>query len=195
MKEVAVVILAGGEARRIGGGKPLRLLGGISLIDRALDFARAWSDDVAVSVRSADQIGGAETVRLTDVPEIEGPLAGLAAALRHAQAHGRPAVLTMPCDMPFLPADLPVALDAALGEDVAAAVASSGGRLHPVCALWQVRAAAALPDYVRSGRRSLHGFAEHVGFTAVAWPAEPFDPFFNINSEEDLHAAEARLAR
>lgn len=191
---IPVVILAGGESRRIGGGKPLRLLGGRRLLDHALAAARSWSDDVAISVRAAGQVRDAAVERLIDDPAIEGPLGGLAAAFEYARTRARPALLTIGCDLPFLPPDLAAALGASLAEDVLVAVASSGGRLHPVCALWRIEAAAALPDYVGTGRRSLHGFAEHVGFTAVAWPSEPADPFFNINTQDDLRVAEARLS-
>jgi molybdenum cofactor guanylyltransferase len=167
-----IVILAGGEGRRIGGGKPARLLGGQSLIDRALARARSWSDTVLVARREGDD------------PAIEGPLGGVAAAL----ALGGD-VLTIPCDMPFLPDDLP----ARLVSGKAVTMAASGGHLHPVCALWKAEAAAGLPAYLATGRRSLRGFAEAVGHEAVEWPSEPFDPFFNINDEADLARAEALL--
>ena len=171
-----IVILAGGEGRRMGGGKPQRLLGGEALLDRALRQARTWSDEVLVAAREGGD--------LQDDPAIEGPLGGIAAAL----ALGGD-VLTMACDMPFLPDDLP----ARLGSDAAATVAASGGQLHPVCALWKAEAAAGLPAYLASGRRSLTGFAEAVGYQTVQWPTEPFDPFFNINDEADLARAEALL--
>lgn len=168
-----IVILAGGEGRRIGGGKPQRLFGGETLLDRALRIARDWSDDVLVATGESD------------MPGIEGPLGAVAAAL----ALGGD-LLTIPCDMPFLPADLPERLGA--GRE-AAIIAASGGRLHPVCALWRARAAEGLADYVATGRRSLHGFAEAVGYEAVAWEAKPVDPFFNINDEAELARAEALL--
>lgn len=167
-----IVILAGGEGRRIGGNKPARLLAGQSLIDRALARARTWSDAVTVARREDDD------------PAIEGPLGGVAAAL----APGGD-VLTIPCDMPFLPDDLPTRLVSAK----AATLAASGGHLHPVCALWKAEAAAGLPAYLATGRRSLRGFAEAVGYDVVQWPAAPFDPFFNINDEDDLARAEALL--
>jgi molybdopterin-guanine dinucleotide biosynthesis protein A len=171
-----IVILAGGEGRRIGGGKPARLLGGQSLIDRALARARGWSDAVLVAVREGGD--------LRDDPAVEGPLGGVVAAL----ALGGD-VLTIPCDMPFLPDDLP----ARLVSGKAATIAASGSHLHPVCALWRAEAAAGLPAYLATGRRSLKGFAEAVGYEAVEWPTEPFDPFFNINDEADLARAEALL--
>lgn len=171
-----IVILAGGEGRRIGGAKPQRLLGGETLLDRALRRARSWSDEVLVAAREGGDI--------PDNPAIEGPLGGVAAGL----ALGGD-VLTIPCDMPFLPDDLP----ARLVSHEAATVAASGGRLHPVCALWKEEARSALPAYLVTGRLSLTGFAEGVGYAAVEWPTEPFDPFFNINDEADLARAEALL--
>jgi molybdopterin-guanine dinucleotide biosynthesis protein A len=168
-----IVILAGGEGRRIGGGKPLRMLGGETLLDRALGIARRWSDDVTIADGK------------TDTPGIEGPLGGVAAALGLGGD-----ILTIPCDMPFLPDDLPKRLGR---TNEAAALAESGGRLHPVCALLRARAADGLAAYVASGRRSLHGFAEVVGYAPVAWGTDPIDPFFNVNDADDLARAEAML--
>lgn len=168
-----IVILAGGAGRRIGGGKPQRLLAGRALIDRALGLARGWSDDVRIAGPGGD---------LADAPDIAGPLGGLVAAL----GLGRE-ILTIPCDMPFLPEDLP----ARLVGDAAAIVAMSHGRLHPVCGLWRPAARDGLDAYLATGRRSLHGFAEAVGYQAVEWDIDPIDPFFNVNDEADLARAEA----
>lgn len=190
--KTAVAILAGGEGRRIGGDKPLRLVGGKTLLDRALVQARQWSDQVAVAVRDEAQLGGGAATVIIDEPGVDGPLAGLISALRFAHRSGADAVLTLPTDMPFLPPDLCERLRERL-RDSAAAVASSAGHLHPVCALWRLSCLDVVPAYLASGRRSLRGFAEAAGFTAVDWRAEPVDPFFNINSPEDIAAAERLL--
>ncbi len=186
-----VVILAGGAGRRIGGGKPQRLLAGTSLLDRAISLARRWSDRVAIAATESLCAG---VPCLTDDPSIEGPLGGLAAGLRHARALGADEMIVLPCDMPFLPADLPDRLRAAIGN-AAAAIPASEGEIHPVCALWRVRALAGLDPYLATGRRSLRGFAEAVGYAAVDWPCEPIDPFFNINNKADLATADALLVR
>ena len=188
----AVVILAGGRGSRIGGDKPSKLLGGRPLIDRAEEFARQWSDTVAAAVRSQGQLRGSGLTGLLDATGIDGPLAGLAAALRFCFDQGYEAVLTIPADMPFLPPDLPTRLAAEIG-DAWAAVASSGGHLHPVCALWRVSALDALPAYLATGARSLRGFAKAASFRAVDWADAPVDPFFNINSVEDLATAQRLL--
>lgn len=191
LDDIAAVVLAGGEGRRIGGGKPLRMLGGETLLVRALGQANTFSDRVALAVRDPAQVGAPGGVAVISDAPVEGPLGGLAAALGWARDQGRAAVLTLPCDMPFVPTDLGARLGAALDGD--AAIAASGGRLHPVCGLWRVEALDHLPAYAASGRRSLHGFAEAVGFKAVDWPIEPADPFFNVNTAGDLAEAEARL--
>ena len=189
----AIVLLAGGEGRRIGGGKPHRRLGGKALIAHVLPRARLWSDAVAVAVREGAGELAAETDILLDDPGIAGPLGGLAAALRHGAAIGRETVLTLPCDTPFLPDDLPGRLASALAEKCAA-LAASGGNLHPTCALWLTGAEESLEGYLATGRQSLRGFAEHVGHGVAEWPAEPIDPFFNVNDAMDLATAEAWLA-
>ena len=190
--DIAVVVLAGGEGRRIGGGKPLRMLGGETLLARALRQAAGCSDRVALAVRDPAQVGAPGDVAMISDAPVEGPLGGLAAALGWARDQGRAAVLTLPCDMPFVPPDLAERLGEGI-EGHAVVLAASGERLHPVCGLWRVDALDQLPAYAASGRRSLRGFAEAVGFTAVDWPASPADPFFNVNTTEDLAEAEARL--
>ena len=190
----AAVILAGGEGSRIGGGKPMLRLGGMTLLERAIDYALTQSDLIAVAVRDTWQVGGSIVTVLEDDPEIEGPLAGLVSALDFAHQQKADAVLTLPTDMPFLPPDLAERL----GTDLAgnrSAVAVSGGHLHPVCGLWRAESLDFVPAYLASGRRSLRGLAETVGHAAVDWPAEPVDPFFNINTPADLASAEQRLQR
>ena len=189
--DVAVVILAGGEGSRIGGGKPLKRLAGERLIDRALRTAASWSDQIAVAVRDPRQVEWVNASVITDEPEIGGPLAGLVAALRFAAHSGRELLLTIPADTPFLPAELLDRLLSEMGE-CGCALASSGQQIHPVCGLWRTSAVEQVRSYLAGTRRSLKGFAELVGFREVEWPSQPFDPFFNINTEGDLARAEPR---
>ncbi len=184
--DLAVVVLAGGEGRRMGGGKPLRLVGGRSLISIALDKARSWSSLVAVAVRSSDQVGPVEASVIFDSRRVAGPLAGLAAALAFASRASASRLLTLPCDTPNLPDDLAARLDAALIPGVQAAVASCAGRLHPICAVWDVQVLAELPAYIAAGRSSMRGFAEVVGLKTVDWDESAAPAFHNVNTPEDL---------
>ena len=183
---LAVVILAGGEGRRMGGAKPLRVLGAATLLDRAIQQAMRWSDTVVISARERSQAGDAQLTILLDPPGLRGPLAGLAAA----RELGRDMVLTIPCDMPFLPDDLPTRLAAALPGH-AAALASADGQLHPVCGLWKVAVLDRIEDYAGSGQSSMIGFARSVGFASAELDASTVA---NINTPDELVAAAARIA-
>jgi molybdopterin-guanine dinucleotide biosynthesis protein A len=185
---LAIVILAGGEGTRIGGGKPLRLLNGRRLIERAVDQARQWSGKVAIAVRNETQVQPVDVELIRDDPNVEGPLGGLIAALRFAREKGCDFLLTIPSDMPFLPQDLVEEL-ARRRRDCHCALTSSGGQVHPVCGLWRTSSLDSIPAYVASGRRSLRGFAEVMGCAVAEWPSAPLDPFFNVNSPEDLAQA------
>lgn len=177
----------------MGGAKPQRLLGGTTLLDRAIANARVWSDIVAVAIREPGRQVPRGTAVIEDAPDVEGPLGGLVAALSFASGRGADAVLVVPADMPFLPSDLHERLEAALSRS-AAAIASSGGHLHPVCGIWRTECAARVPDYLASGKRSLRGFAAAVGAATIYWDVEPTDPFFNINTPEELVAAQRMLS-
>lgn len=190
---IAVVILAGGEGKRIGGNKPSRMLAGVSLLDRAVAYAGSQATLCAVAVREERQAGDVDISVIQDDAEIDGPLGGLVSALRFAREKGADAALTIAADMPFLPPDLADRLLETLQQN-RAAIASSGGHQHPVCGLWRTEALDAVAEYLASGRRSLKGFAELVGYVAVEWPTDPLDPFFNINLERDLAEAEHLLS-
>jgi molybdenum cofactor guanylyltransferase len=187
---IPVVIIAGGQGNRIGGDKTARLLSGHSLLDHMMEKARLYSDQIAVAVgRKADIAGHPDIELLEDDPDINGPIAGLLSALNFGRRQGNPMVLTLPCDTPFLPSDLLAKLVASLGKANVSLARCNGG-LHPTCALWRVDAAAQLSAYVAQGRRSLIGFAEAIGYAATDWAADPLDPFFNINTPDDLTKAE-----
>lgn len=190
----ATAVLAGGQGVRLGGGKPMRDFAGATLLDHAAARARAWGAPTVLVLRSPDQAAAAGMTVIHDDPAVPGPLGGLAAALDWARGAGAQAILTLPCDMPFLPEDLPHRLNAALVAGVSAAMASSGGRRHPICALWRPSALEALRQRAAEGRLSLHGLADQVGAVDVVWADAVPDPFFNINTPDDFARAEAWAA-
>ena len=189
-----VAILAGGAGRRIGGDKPRRVLGGAHLLDHALTRAHGTAAPIILVARTLEQVEGFAGTVVLDAPGIEGPLAGLLSALAWAADAGADRVLALPCDMPFLPFDLHHRLEQALTPNLGVSVAASDGRLHPVCALWRTAVVPTLVRRAGEGRLSLRGLSEAVGYAIVDWPLEGGDPFMNINTAEDLAAAEAALA-
>lgn len=184
------LVLAGGEGRRIGGDKGGRMLGDSSLLDRALDFARSQADQVAIGLRGR---GGASPMEVVvDEAGIEGPLASIIAGLRYIEQQEQDALLSLPCDMPFMPGDLAARLTRHLPAG-GVAYAASGGRAHPVCALWHVAVLPTAEAYAAAGGRSLKGLTVQLPNISVEWPTADGDPFDNINDPDDLARAEQRL--
>ena len=191
-ERLIAAVLAGGEGRRMGGVKALRPFLGVPLIAHAVAQARGWSDEVVVVVREPAQVAGATDAPLAlDHPDIPGPLAGLAAALEFARAAGAARVLTLPCDMPWLPQDLLARLQAALTPGHGAALPVVAGGLQPACGLWRVAALEALPGYLGSRQSSLRGFAAACGLAVAEFGPEAAGAFANANTPEELD----RLAR
>jgi molybdopterin-guanine dinucleotide biosynthesis protein A len=127
------------------------------------------------------------------VPGFAGPLAGLLAGLDWAARVSPQAthLLTVPADTPFLPRDLGARLAAAVGGPGDSAVAESGGRRHPVVGLWALADRDALyRAVVEEGLRKVGAWPARIGARSVAFDAAEADPFFNINTPDDLGTAE-----
>jgi molybdenum cofactor guanylyltransferase len=195
------VLLAGGLARRMGGGdKPLKEIAGRTILERAIERLRPQCDALILNA-NGDPARFAFTglpVVADDVPGFAGPLAGILAALDWA-ARNRPEiewVASAAGDSPFLPHDLVARLHAArAAAGVPLACAESGGQAHPVNGLWPVALRADLRHaLVAEEMRKIDRWTARHGVTHASWPAEPLDPFFNANTPEDIAAAE-RLAR
>jgi molybdopterin-guanine dinucleotide biosynthesis protein A len=196
------VLLAGGLARRMGGGdKPMRAIGGRTLLDRAIDRLAPQCDGLILNA-NGDPARFAATglpVVADTVEGFAGPLAGILAALEWAKDN-RPGihwVVSIPTDSPFLPADLVARLhEARLAARAPLACARSGEQTHPVVGLWPVELAGALRHaLVVEDMRKIDRWTAQHGIAEAVWPLEPYDPFFNANRPEDLGEAEAVLAR
>lgn len=188
-KAIPIMIVAGGDGSRMGAPKPLQMVGGCTLLSRALGFAHRHSDNVAIAVRDAAQAGDGITDRMfIDPLPGEGPVNGLLSAFAFAGECGSDMVMLIGCDMPMLPENLLARFARSL-NDRGAVIGRSAGKLHPAAGLWRVRNAE-LDIYTGSGRRSLTGFAEMVAYGVVDWDTETHDPFFNVNRPEDLAKAE-----
>ncbi len=197
------LILDGGLARRMGGvDKGLIWLGGKRMLGHVIERMRPQCEALALSA-NGDPARFADfglAVLADDPQSFAGPLAGLLAGLELAAGYVLPRlthVATIPADTPFLPLDFIARLHRARRDKGAeVAVASSGGRLHWVAALWPVSIAADLRRaLVDDGLRKVQSFSSSFRLAFVDWPSEPIDPFFNINTPEDLTLAEKILER
>ncbi len=194
------VILAGGRARRLGGGdKALRMVGGRTVLARLVE--RVTPQVVRLVLNANDdpeRFASAGLAVIPDsLPDYPGPLAGVLAALDWAAAFepASPWILTVPGDAPFVPHDLVIRLHAERRRTGATlACAASDGRSHPIIGLWPVsvrhdlRHALTVDDI-----RKVRAYTQRYPTAAVDWPALPVDPFFNVNELSDLAEAD-RLA-
>jgi molybdopterin-guanine dinucleotide biosynthesis protein A len=194
------VLLAGGLARRMGGGdKPLRTIGGRTILEHVIARLAPQCDELILNANGdpARFAAFGLTVVADTVEGFAGPLAGILAALDWTAAN-RPGiawVLSAATDCPFLPRDLAARLQRARQDESAQlAVAASDGQTHPVIGLWNV----ALRDELRHALvvedvRKIDRWTARYPLATVTWPAEPVDPFFNANTVDDIAEAE-RLA-
>jgi len=194
------VLLAGGLARRMGGGdKPLRVLRGRPLLDYVIDRIRPQARALVLNANGDAARFAAWGLHVVPdpLPDFPGPLAGVLAGMRWAAAHHPDAasVLSVPTDTPFLPDDLAARLAAArAAARLPIACAASGGRTHPVIALWPVALAGALEAALRAGERKIDAWTAHYGVAEAAFDDAGVDPFFNVNRPEELAEAERWLA-
>ncbi|MFZ2004569.1 MAG: molybdenum cofactor guanylyltransferase MobA [Stellaceae bacterium] len=193
------VLLAGGLARRMGGGdKPLRLLGGRPLLDRVIERLRPQVSGLVLNANGdpARFASYGLPVVADSVPDFAGPLAGILAGLDWT-AENRPdcpMIVSVATDAPFLPTDLVARLaEAMAAENADLACAASGGQAHPVIGLWPIR----LRDDLRravvdEGIRKVDVWTARYRLAKAVFSDQPIDPFFNANRPDDLEEA-ARL--
>ena len=194
------LILAGGLARRMGGGdKALIAIGGVPILDRVLGPLRRACAEIVLNANGdpARFASYGLPVIPDSVPDFAGPLAGILAGLDWAAAN-RPDlawVISVPGDCPFVPNDLITRLhEARQKTGLPLACARSGDWRHPVVGLWSVALREDLRHaLVEEGLRKIEVWTARHGVAIAHWPAKPVDPFFNVNTPEDAAEAERLL--
>jgi molybdopterin-guanine dinucleotide biosynthesis protein A len=180
----------------MGRHKALVEVGGLPLLARACDLVKSAGGSVAVSVREEGPVAElAVSLGVTVVFDLPGSpaaaLCGIVAGLLWAKSVGAGSMLTIPCDVPLLPADLPGRLIAAVVDAPCAAARTSRG-VEPLCAIWRTEAIAVLQEECRAERQApLHEILRKMqaAFVDCADPAN----FLNINTPQDVMLAEALM--
>jgi molybdenum cofactor guanylyltransferase len=196
------LVLAGGLARRMGGGDKARIgVGGATILQRVLACLGPQCSLVIINA-NGDATRFADTgcaIVADSVPNFAGPLAGILAGLDWA-AQNAPDLewlVSVPGDCPFLPKNLVTRLHGArAASNVPLACARSGEWRHPVVGLWPVSLREDLRHaLVGENLHKIELWTARHGIAIAEWPATPFDPFFNVNTPKDAAQAEAIAAK
>jgi molybdopterin-guanine dinucleotide biosynthesis protein A len=190
------LVLAGGRARRIGGGDKSRIrIGEKTILERVVATLASQCSQLIINA-NGDPSRFADTglhVVADSVPDYAGPLAGILAGLDWTADHAPQIewIVSAPSDCPFLPSDLVARLHRARIEaNAPLACAASAQRRHPVVALWPLDLRSDLRRaLVSEGARKVESWTASRGVAVAAWPATPIDPFFNVNTPEDVAEA------
>jgi len=198
------LVLAGGQGRRMQAlqsadgnqvDKGLLSLGGQPLVAWQVQQLQPWTSALLINANTnLSQYAQYGPVLADDhsLPTNGGPLIGLLTALRHC---GTSWLLCVPVDSPFLPADFaPRLLQAQQQNDQALAFYCRADRDYPLCLLIHVQAQDTLGPYIAAGERRVMPWLHQLGAQAVDFPPQQADAFMNINTPEDLRAAQARLS-
>jgi molybdenum cofactor guanylyltransferase len=194
------VVLAGGLARRMSGADKARIrVGGRPILERVVERLRPQCAGLVLNANhAAERFADTGLPVVPDsLPDYPGPLAGILAGLDWTakQAPAIEWVVSVPSDCPFLPRDLVANLhDARAAAGARIACARSGERRHPVVALWPISLREDLRRAVTGeGARKVDNWIARFTIGFADWPVTPVDPFFNVNTPDDLAEAE-RLA-
>ena len=194
MNEPLGVILAGGLATRMGGGdKALLDLGGSTLLDQVLERLGPQVPAIALNAN-----GDAARFAAFDLPVLPdsiegfaGPLAGVLAGLDWAAGQRAEAIVTVAADTPFFPRDLVARLVAASeGQEKPLVLAATADGRHPTFGLWPVALRDDLRAALDGGLRKVVQWTDAHGGREALFDG-PDDPFFNVNTPEDLDKARA----
>ena len=195
------VILAGGRARRMGGiDKGSIRIGGATILERVLTRLRGQCARLVLNANAEAAPFPVDVPIVADsVADFPGPLAGILAGLDFAAAQMPEIawVVSVPSDCPFLPRDLVSRLHQARhAAGTALACATSAGRQHPVVGLWPLGLREALRHALtQEGAHKVGEWSARYPLAVAEWPIEPLDPFFNVNTPEDIGEAERLAAR
>lgn len=185
-----------------GGDKGLLPLGDNTLLDHVIERLQPQCERLAINANGDPtrfSHFGCPVISDT-LPDYPGPLAGVLAGLDWAAGEGADAIVTAAADTPFLPRDLVARLkEAATAKGVPIALAASpdehgAPRRHPTFGLWPVALRADLRDELVRGLRKIVLWTDRHGAASTQFSTSPFDPFFNVNTPDDMVRARAFLA-
>ena len=189
---VTGIVLAGGQGSRMGGvDKGLQPFRGRPMVAHAIERFAPQVDELLINANRNPEAYArfGHRVIADEIAGFAGPLAGFERGLAHAAGE---LVATVPCDSPFLPADLVARLRSALeAKQADLAVAKTGAQAHPVFCLMRRAVHPSLTEFLGRGERKIDRWYGALAVVEVAFDDEA-DAFLNINTREELDHLEPR---
>jgi len=187
---IGFIIAGGTSSRMVGGDKLLLSICGTSILNHVINGLSPQVDSLIVNANRNDLDTSLEVI--PDLIKGAGPLGGIYTALKTAKERGFSKVITAPADTPFIPKDFVSRLQAYSSNPIV--VAKSQGQVHPILALWDTNLLNDVESALHKGERKMLSWIEKYSPPQIVW-IDVVDPFFNINTPEDLALAKKRLSQ
>ena len=192
--KIAALIMIGGQSRRMGGGnKSFIKFNGKTIFDRVAENITPQIKKIIVNCN--DERKELLKYNFTIIKDIKkgylGPLAGIHSAMNWLNINDFNAewLITLPGDTPFIPDDLISNFKKKMISDNKIILAQSGNKIHPVIGAWHLSLFKNLDNELNKGVRKILSWASLHKIDYVKYSINKFDPFFNINTKEDIKKA------
>ncbi len=194
-QKIISVLIAGGKSRRFGGGiKTLTKINGESIFEKIIDVLKKQNTNILINSNYKNEV-----FHKTNFPIIEdldnnfqGPLAGIYACMKwlNKKKFNTDWLLTVPSDTPFLPNNLLEIFKSKLKNKTNILIARSNGKIHPIIGMWNISLYKNLKNELKSENRKIMEWVYKNNFDFVDFNNRNYDPFFNINTKEDIVEAQ-----
>ncbi len=195
IKKIIFVILAGGRSKRFGGGfKTFSLINNKSILDIIIEKLQRNKIEIFINVNESH-----EKFSVTKLPIILdkkkghlGPLAGIHASMEMCVKNypNKEWIFTVPSDTPFLPENILEKFSEKIDLNSDILIARSDNKIHPVVSMWRISLLKSIERELDQNNRKIMTCVEKHNHSFVDFESEMIDPFFNINTKEDLKTAE-----
>ena len=189
------VILAGGLSKRFGGEtKTFGKINGKTIIERIIKILKKQNTKILINTNfDIEKFSNNNLEIISDIDnQFQGPLSGILATMLWIKKNNLNIewIMSVPSDTPFLPINLLESFKSKIKNDKEILIARSNGRVHPVVGLWNINLLDKLKKELKLENRKIMNWVNKNKYDFVDFPVNDYDPFFNVNTKEDLIEAE-----
>ena len=192
--KIALLIMIGGQSKRMGGGiKSFIEFNEKTIFDRIVEITKPQIKKIIISCNTEEQkLNKYNFPIIKDLKEgYLGPLAGLHAAMKWIKTNESEVewLITLPGDTPFIPKNLISCFKNKMSSNLKIIIAKSQNKTHPIIGAWNTCLFESLDMALDKGIRKIMLWAKLHPLDFINYPVKKYDPFFNINTKEDIELA------